>query len=539
MRIDAGNGASLASLQMARKPGTPCRCRRLIIESRLCLVYLAVAWVLAASTGCLSPVPGESAWALRRLHADLDAIFDEPKYANAFWGVRIERPDGRVLYERLAGKEFAPASNLKLFTSAAALELLGPDFAYETRLEALGTISTEGVLDGDLVIVGSGDPSLGAWHPDESRGSLWLLSEWVRRIREAGIRRIDGDIIGDGRCFTPDCYSPNWNYGDLPYWYATGTSGLAIEENCFRCVIRPGANVGDPASIEVNPRTDYIQVINQTRTVEAGGPNTADSTWQETEGNTVRFVGTIAMDKEAIHERGSVWDGPRYAAFLLAEALDREGIEVTGEAVNARSLPDAGRIDGVEPARRKVLATIVSPPLRELIKVINKPSHNFFADQILRTLGARRGEAGSFEAGARVVREWLKTIGVAQPETIQMYDGSGLARDDFVQPRQVCDLLRYMRQSEKTGPPFIESLPIGGGDGTLSERLRDPVTNGRVRAKTGYISNVRALSGYIIIDGRDELVFSMICNQYTVPTREVNASQDQACRVMIDYVMGG
>ena len=462
----------------------------------------------------------------------LDAIFDDAKYANAYWGVRVEKLDGTILYDRLGGKEFMPASNMKLFTTAASLCVLGADYNYTTRLEAIGNISSDGTLEGDIVIVGSGDPSLGAWHPDADENSRIVLDEWTRAIHDAGIKRISGDIVGDGRCFAPPAYSPAWEYGDLAYWYATGCSGLAIEENAFRCVISPGAQVGEPASIEITPHTEYISVINDTTTVEDGERSNADSTIYDAEGNVKRFVGSIALDHDAIHERGAVWNGPRYAAFLLREELDRQGVQVDGEAINIQSLNNTVRVDNMDHNVRRVLSSHTSPPLRDLARVVNEVSHNFFADQMLRTMGLVKRDEGSFEAGAEVVRAWLTDIGTPDPDGFRMMDGSGLSRTNLVQPRQICHVLRTMRRNNDAGNAFYASLPVGGMDGTLARRLNDPAVKGNVHAKTGYIAHARALSGYVTNADGQELVFSMICNQYTVPTREANASQDAACKVL-------
>ncbi|MBN1489040.1 MAG: D-alanyl-D-alanine carboxypeptidase/D-alanyl-D-alanine-endopeptidase [Phycisphaerae bacterium] len=507
------------------------------------LVAMVAATLVSCAPSRVEPVsraPADSASAaltpaVRQLRADLDAVFDEPKYDCAFWGVRVERANGEVLYDRLGHKQFTTASNMKLYTTAAALERLGPDFTYETRVEAIGTVDADGTLVGDLVIVGSGDPSLGAWHPDADRNSRQVLADWVAKVKAAGIRRITGDIVGDGRCFTSEFYCENWNYGDLHFWYAAGSSGLAIEENAYRVQIRPGQKVGDLAILDITPATSYIALVNDTRTVEAGGANTADSVPHNTEGNVRRFAGTIAMDREVINERGSVWNGACYAAHLFGEALAREGIEVQGRPVNIRMLDSPDRIDRVESARRTILATTISPPLSELVAVVNKISHNFFADQIVRTLGLHEQGTGDFASGAAAVRAWLTDIGAPQAEAFQMRDGSGLARVDAVQPRQTCHLLWHMRQSAQGGEAYYASLPVGGVDGTLAKRLTDPSTKGNVRAKTGYIGHVRCLSGYVTDTDGEELVFSMMCNQYVVPTGEVNDSQDAACKILAQF----
>ncbi len=471
----------------------------------------------------------------RKLAQDLDAILDDPKYANAFWGVRIERPTGEVLFERNSKKSFAPASNMKLFTTAAACDLLGPNYTYKTNVDIVGSIAKDGTLVGDLIIVGSGDPSLGAWHPDPSKGSKPLLDKWVQAVRDCGIKCIKGNIIGDGRCFTKDYYGGTWDYYDLPYWYATGSSGLAMEENAYRITITPGNAIGNPAKLTLNPQTSYITLVNETITVAAGGNSDADGAWQQTEGNTKRYNGTIAFDKKIINERGSVWDGAKYAAHLLLEELERTGVTVEGEAVNIRDLPNLLETDDTTSPDRKTIITTTSPPMSEIIRVINKPSHNFFADQVVRTIGMIKEGEGSFEAGTRAVAKWLEKIGASDTHTFRMYDGSGLAAYNLVQPQQVCQVLQHMRHNPNLGRIFHDSLPIAGKESGLRNRMKWPSTEGNVHAKTGYISNVRALSGYVTDADNEELVFSMICNRYTISTKEVNASQDKICRILALY----
>ena len=490
------------------------------------MLGLALAGALLTAAGCAAPRTGPAA-----LQRQLDALFDDPRFSEAYWGVRVETLNGNILYDRLGHKQFIPASNLKVFTTAAALERLGPDFTYETRLNAVGPIGGDGTLNGSLVIVGSGDPSLGAWHPDEEQNSRQLLASWVEQIKAAGIRRIAGDIVGDGRCFTEEFIGPHWEYYDLPFWYSAGSSGLAMEENAFRCYILP-TKVGEPAFIEIVPQTAYITLINATRTVEAGGVSNADSTNCQVEGNTVKFAGTIAMDKPFIRERAAIWDGARYAAFLLQEALERGGVSVAGRAVNIRDLDNPASLDAAE---ARTLAVYASPPMSELVKVVNKPSHNFFADQILRTMGLQRRGVGSFDAGVEEVRAWLAEIGVPQTHAIQMFDGSGLARDNLIQPRQMCHVLRHMARPGPGRAEFVDSLPVAGVDGNLARRMTEPPTRGNVRAKTGYISNARTLSGYVTHAGGQQLVFALMCNQYTVPTREVNEVQDRTCVILASW----
>ncbi|MDK2970455.1 MAG: hypothetical protein PWP23_210 [Candidatus Sumerlaeota bacterium] len=490
----------------------------LLLASSACAGGSATPPVAAQAIDSANAAP--AAVASDTLAAKLDAVFLAPKFSSAHWGVRVETLDGRVLYDRNGEKGFMPASNLKIITTSAALEKLGPDFTYRTTVEVVGEVLADGTLKGDLLITGSGDPSLGAWHPDNKQNSTTLFADWIEQLRAAGITRIDGNIVSDGRCFTDEGICTEWVYWDLPYWYAAESSGLAMEENAFRCKIKPGTNVGDPARIEIIPATDYVTVVNDVRTVEAGGTSNADVVWRADLGNTVRFDRTIALDKEVINERGSIHDGPRYAAYLLREELERQGLAVSGEAYNIRTYPGAASLDAA--ANRRLLIDHVSPPMSALCDVVNDVSHNFFADQIVRTLGYKLGEAGSFKEGTRITREWLKEIGTPQADVVEMQDGSGLAYTNIVQPRQFTHVLRYMRTKSPVGSAFYDTLDVQNE------------SENRVRTKTGYISSVRTLSGYAITDDGEEIVFSMMCNLYGVPTREVSAAQAKAWKILMN-----
>lgn len=497
----------------------------------LCILVAGCAGSGAKRDAVVAVAPASQRAALAHR---LNAIFDDPKFSNAHWGVRVETMDGETLYDLNGGKSFVTASTLKIFTTAAALEKLGPDFMYETTVEAVGPIR-DGVLEGDIVVVGSGDPSLGAWHPDGHCDSACLLPQWVEAVRAAGIREIRGRIVGDGRCFTEEFYCGGWDYEDLCYWYAAGSSGLAMEENCFRTQIRPGAKVGDPAIITWTPDTKYIEIVNNAKTVEAGGTSNADILWRQTEGNLIRYERTVALDKDVINERGSIWDGERYAAFLFKEALEREGIAVRGEAANIRAL-DAAAIDAAAPRVR--VATHTSIPLSEQAAVVNIVSHNFFADMMVRTLGMKAKGEGSFSAGTKVVTEWLAEIGAPEADKARILDGSGLANQNFVQPRQMTAVLRHMDTSPAR-EAFRGSLAIAGETGWVKNRLTGPETKGRVIVKTGSIGGVRTFTGYAqTADGR-EVVFSILCNLYTTTSKEVDAAADAAVVELARYVLEG
>lgn len=491
---------------------------------------LAAAGMLALGMPANAPAQAAS---VEELRAQLDELFDHERFSHALWGVRFETLDGIVLYDRLGGKSLLPASNLKIVTTAAAQELLGEDFTYDTTLEALGEVGEDGVLRGDLLITGSGDPTLGSWHYDDDRNSAQVFERWIDAMRDAGISAVDGRIIGDGRVFNEDFISPYWEEVHRSWWYVAGSSGLAMEENAYRVFIRPGEEVGDPARLEFIPDTGYMTIINNVRTVEAGGDTNADSTWRESRGNTVLFEGDIALDREVVNERGSIHDGERYAAFLFKEALEREGITVRGEPVNIRALDMVEEIDRWPAETRQLLDTITSEPMSHIMDVINKVSHNFYADMVLRTMGAHHGSEGGFMAGASVVKEWMRDIGVPDVHSFQMADGSGMARYDVVQPRQFTHILAHMRNKAPEGDAFYASLVSGGEERGLRNRLTEDEYRGRVRAKTGYIRYARALSGYVTTADGEELVFSLMCNNHSVPNSLVDRTADDALRAIM------
>ena len=480
-----------------------------------------------------SSISAQTTLSTSEVKQKLDAIFNHEKFNNAFWGISVETIDGDIIYQQNRTKQFTPASNMKIFTSAATLDTLGSDFRYETKVQAVGSIRN-GALNGDLVIVGSADPSLGAWHPAGNTESTALFTEWARQIKEAGIEVIYGRVIGDPRILPDEYYNGDWSLSDIPYWYAAGSSGLNIEENTVRIYISPGKKVGDKPILRLIPDTDYITIVNNAKTVPAGQPTNADVVWRDPESNTVIFSGNVAIDKKEYRERTSVWNSPKYAAHLFKQALLDAGIEVQGKAANIRDL-EQFEIEGIDSAsKRTTVITHISPSLHDLAAVVNKPSHNLFADLFGRTLAINQGKSGSFSSAALAVKEWFKSIDGPQPEAVNIYDGSGLSQRNNFQPRQMVHLLRYMATDSKAKTSFIESLPIAGVDGSLGRRLKDSPARGKVRAKTGYISYARTLSGYIESEVGQPFIFSFMCNNYTVPTREVNAAQDAACAYLFD-----
>lgn len=451
------------------------------------------------------------------LELKITSLLNDPKLQGATVAVRIETLDGEILFDHNGNLNLTPASNLKIMTTAAAVDLLGEDYRYNTKVMHTGSIDN-GVLNGDLVIIGSGDPSLGAWHPDKNHNAQKVFDGWITALRTKGIQRINGRIIGDGTIFHKEYIHPDWVYWDLPYWYAAGSSGLAIEENCFRTQIIAGEQVGDPAIITINPETDYVTFENYVVTVSEDGENNADIVWRNEE-NHFRYDRTVHIGK-TINERGSIWDGAKYTAFLFKERLEREGISVSGSALNVRELDNFTE-------QMNPISNTLSPPIKEQIEVVNQVSHNFFADMHLRTIGVKAGGDGSWDSGTNAIQKWLKETGAPEPDAFKMEDGSGLSASNILQAQQLTYILRRMRSHQ----PFYNSLS-NSDEGWLANRYDNYDLDGKIKAKTGYIELVRSLSGYLQTEGDNEYVFAMISNNHNCRSSEVDAIFDQ----ILEYV---
>jgi serine-type D-Ala-D-Ala carboxypeptidase/endopeptidase (penicillin-binding protein 4) len=459
----------------------------------------------------------------RELGRSLDSILDDPDFGNAFWGaIVVNARTGEVLFERHAEKNFVPASNTKLFLAAAALEVLGPEFTYLTTLHGNGAIS-RGILEGDLVIRGSGDPTFGSrWHDG---GGLAVYRAWADSLRAAGISRISGDIVGDGRIFDDLPLGRGWNWDDEPNAYAAQIAGLSFNDNTvdFSLTAR---SPGNPASVSwAHSSTGYVRVNNRTASISRDSSSVVRHRRSRT-GNEFLFETRIPAGQQ-LTPTLSIDDPAAYAAFILKEELVRQGIQVDG---TARSIDRRTPYAVISDTR---LASRVSPPLSEIVHTINKRSNNHYAEQVLKTIGAVapvrhvRTERGSSAMGLGRARFVWGTAGV-DTTGLRLVDGSGLSRHNIVSPRSTADLLLYIfnEAPAELRNPFYASLPIGGVDGTLQGRFRHGSAHRNVRAKTGTLSGASALSGYVRSRRGDDLVFALMTNNYTAGAADARRVQD-------------
>lgn len=455
--------------------------------------------------------------AVQELARQIDKTIDESDLASARWGVHVvSLADGSTLYQRNADKLFTPASNMKIYTTGVALDLLGADFRWRTSVYANTQPDASGRVSGDLILYGRGAPDLVSQSKDEKRGSLTIL---VDDLYQRGIRRIDGNVIGDESYFRGDPLGEGWQWTDLQWYFAAEASALTINGNEVGVNLVPSAKSDGLMDAKVGEPSGYVNVQNRIATGKVGMRPTI-GVHRGLSDNNVKVWGEFAPGSKGFGARLSVHNPALWAATIFKGLLKSRGITVGGEAQakDSRVAPSQ-RFD---PAQAIELAFVSSQSLGEITRTTNKESNNLYAELILRTLGRERGdmaalpseigrERGDDEVGLAVIRLWLTRSGVTS-EPLALHDGSGLSRLNLVTPSSTTSLLRAMSKTTSS-QIFKDSLPLAGHDGTLAGRLR--TLTDRVSAKTGSLTYDTSLSGYLTASNGQVYVFSIMCNDQT------------------------
>jgi serine-type D-Ala-D-Ala carboxypeptidase/endopeptidase (penicillin-binding protein 4) len=491
-----------------------------LILSIIILTFVSCAPGVAIREG--AGPRGERPEAAATAGRQLDEILDSPAAADAFWGVCIKSLDtGKVFFARNQDKYFTPASNMKLFTTAVALVRLGPEFVYTTNVYAGGDIKN-GVLKGNLIIRGSGDPSISASFHDTPTA---VFEEWADRIRDAGIREITGHIVGDSTLFNTPGLGHGWAWDDECFSYSARISALSFNDNCFEVVMSPGKNPGDMARIGATSTKEY-NVINNVATTQQD--READVHANRPFGSeTVRLSGTIPLGSPAQTLRFAVANPALYAASVMKEVLDKKGIKVDG---TAKTVDDSGPLPDYSLMR--VVASYQSPPLYKIIEQTNKRSQNLYAELLFYTLGLAHGGRSSDDSTLQVMLETLESMGIPRT-SISIHDGSGLSRLNLVKPSQIVQVLEYMSR-HPSFRYFYQSLPVAGTDGTLMKRMKYTDAENNLRAKTGTLTHTVALSGYIKNREGKNVAFSIMSNNCIKEAREIRQLQDAICERISD-----
>ncbi len=431
----------------------------------------------------------------KKMAAAIDGALASPALEGARVGVHVvDAETGEELYAREADGKFNPASNQKLLTGACALDVLGPAHTFTTRVAASGV---SGASAANLYVIGGAEGLLFERH----------LLEWAAEVRAQGITKITGDVVVVEDAFSGQDLPPGFDQKPEPGAYRSPVGALSVNLNAAKVTVRATAP-GQPAEVRLDPPNAYVQVVNEATTVPGKYPRlSVNSQTGEGGRTTITVKGKIGASAAPFSINRRIDDPARFAGESFVTALESVGVEVGGKVARGKA-----------PAQTRTLITHTSEPLSYLTLTMNKFSSNFIAELLLRTLGTTEkagAKKGTWEGGVAVLRDCASRLGVPQPDALEIMNGSGLYTGNTISPKQLTGLLRAMA-THRWSHEFVASLPIGGVDGSLARRFQGEAL-GKVRAKTGTLNEVTALSGYTQTRSGRRVAFSILLND--TPTR--------------------
>ena len=455
---------------------------------------------------------------LEELRARIQERFAQPPFAASHLAAKIVSLDtGRTLFEQNASKWLQPASNMKLYTVAAALDRLSPDYRFTTSVYAPARPDAAGTVRGDLIVYGRGDPTFAIRFTGGTTDYYQSMDELAARVVAAGVRRVEGDLIGDESYFAGGPLPPGWEWDDLQWYYGAEVSALSVNDNAVDIIVKPGLRAGDPCGITVGPLTPHVTIVDRTVTGPRGSTRQL-SINRPLGSNVIEVGGSMPLDAAQFTASVAVTRPAMLFAAMLRTALERQGVKITGPT---RTIDARARIAAPLPIGSLIeVANRQSPPLGIIAAQILKPSQNLYTELVLRALGKMAGAdptLASDEAGIEAVRIFLTGAGIDQ-NSVVMIDGSGLSRGNLVTADATLNLLTFMSR-HRYANAFRDALPIAGVDGTLRTRMRNTTAAGNARAKTGTLSTSTTLSGYVTSAAGERLAFSLMVNN---PPRETD-----------------
>ncbi len=455
------------------------------------LAGLFLAFLLLASPQAAGRSPSE-------FRTYVETLLDESRVPADELGIEvISLEPGKTLFARSPRVPFTIASNNKIITTAAALYFLGPDHSFRTEIYLEAKPDRKGISRGNLILRGGGDPNISGRFTGGD--PLLPMKAIADELKQRGLKRLLGSIVADDTFFDREHIHPRWDEDQIANWYSAGVSALSYNDNCIDITIRP-TSPGEQVTVSLSPPTSYVTLLNECRTTSSRKRHRF-SFRREAGSNTILLKGEYYARFGTTRHHITVDDPALYFATVLSEVLEDEGIEVEGEVrriLSEESLPKAPPV------------IVITSKLREAIRVANKRSQNFYAEQILKLLGAVRKRDGSFYAGAKVVEEFLSAVGIP-PGEYSYVDGSGLSRDNRFTPSQITKVLAFMH-SHHCGQDFLDSLSVAGFDGSLRRRWKKTKLAGNVLAKTGSMRYVHTLSGYVQNSKGERFAFSILYN---------------------------
>jgi D-alanyl-D-alanine carboxypeptidase/D-alanyl-D-alanine-endopeptidase (penicillin-binding protein 4) len=430
--------------------------------------------------------------------------------------------NGNVFIDYNSGISLTPASVMKVITSAAALELLGPEYTFRTRIGYTGTLNKRwGRLKGNIIIIGGGDPALGSkYFPDHYKD---FIPSWVEEIKKLGIKRIRGRVITDDSYYDFIPVPGKWLWEDTGNYYGAGAYGLSVFDNTYEIHFTTFSDSSLPVIREIIPvecTTNLSNLLIAEDTIDAGNVFTAP---YSTNGY---MAGTIPVNQLDFVLKASISDPPLLLARMVTDKLKTAGINISGK-------PTTMRIEKNYKAEKFIpVAEISSPGLAEIIEVLNHESVNLFAEHLIKELGKKFKNDGSTASGAKVIMEFLKNSGI---DTNGMFieDGSGMSPLNAINTRELVRLLIYMKNNGKHFPEYFSSLPDAGKEGTLKNIFKDPVFDSRLKAKSGSMTRVRSYAGYFTTKSGKKMVFSIIINNFSGPSKNIVSEIEDNIRDLI------
>ncbi len=505
----------------------------------------------AATKGAAAKSAKQQRPDLARFQARVSAALAAPEARKAIWGIFVtDAASGQTLYELNADSLFTPASNAKIFTSAFAFATLGSDYTFRTSIETAAQLDSNGRLRGDLSLIGRGDPDLSnrklpfVQKAERDGPADKIIAELADAVIARGVKRIDGDIIGDDSYFAYDPYPEGWTTGDLFFSFGAPISAIALDDNTITVEIRPGERLDDPAQIIYEPSVGYETFGHEITT----GPSASKpkfSVVREPGPKPILLRGSIPQGSAPVKIDLALQEPAEYTAALLKKLLESRGVVISGSARAQHGPPPERQADGGNvltpapvpppaPAGNPplVLAEHKSLPLIESIRLLNKISQNLHAELLLRTIAREKAGVGTTDAGIELEKQFLRAAGIADGDAV-LVDGSGLSRQNLVSPRAVVQMLAYASQ-QPWGESFRSTLPVAGEDGTLEDRLKGTPAASHLQAKTGSLEHVRGISGYATTLHGENLVFSMFTNNNAAPAHEQSAVFDAILTAMVE-----
>lgn len=466
----------------------------------------------------------------------IESVLRAAQPRHGLWGVHVvDLATGRAVFAHQEDRMFVPASTAKLFSTAYALHRLGAGYRFRTAVAAPSRPDASGVIRGDVRLVGGNDPTLSGRRFPYQRNvqtsdPLDPLAELAAALAREGVRRIEGDIVGDDTACYWEPYPAGRAQEDAIWDYGAPVSALSFNDNRISVSVLPGSRAGDLARVAVSPRLDYFLVQNRVTTVAGRSSNVLVT--RAAGSRQIRLWGTIGLQAGGEGRSLAVDDPALFAAAAFREVLMRGGIPVSGRAVARHLYPGEASAKGPGEPGEVVLAERLSPPLSDILTVVNKESVNLHAELLLLEAARRPDGAASRSAALEGLEAFLKEAGIPEGEA-RLLDASGLSMLNMISPRAVTGLLAWMERSANR-EAFRNSLAIAGEEGTLRSRFTSQPVARRIQAKTGTLSRVNAIAGYADTAAGGRLAFAVLVNNHTAPGGEVRALIDKICMLLVE-----